>query len=78
MRILTKRKYQFGYGENKIITAGNYAIEDVPDWVVDDPLFKLAKADGDIEVMEEKPQIQVTEETKPKAATKKKAVDNKE
>ena len=72
MRILTKRKYQFGYGENKIITAGSYAIEDVPDWVVDDPLFKLAKADGDIEVMEEKPQIQVTEETKPKAATKRK------
>lgn len=60
MRILTKRKYQFGYGENKIITAGGYAIEDVPDWVKDDPLFKLAKADGDIEIMEVKPQIQVS------------------
>lgn len=54
MRILTKKKYQFGSGENKVISSGNYVIEDVPDWVEKDPLFKLAKEDGDIEVLEAK------------------------
>ena len=54
MRILTKKRYQFGHGDTKIITTGNYAIEDVPDWVEKDPLFKLAKEDGDIEVLEAK------------------------
>ena len=51
MRILTKKRYQFGHGDTKVITTGNYAIEDVPDWVEKDPLFKLAKEDGDIEVL---------------------------
>lgn len=54
MRILTKKRYQFGHGDTKVITTGNYAIEDVPDWVEKDPLFKLAKEDGDIEVLEAK------------------------
>ena len=54
MRILTKKRYQFGHGDTKVITTGNYAIEDVPDWVGKDPLFKLAKEDGDIEVLEAK------------------------
>lgn len=54
MRILTKKRYQFGHGDTKVITTGNYAIEDVPDWVEKEPLFKLAKEDGDIEVLEAK------------------------
>ena len=54
MRILTKKRYQFGHGDTKVITTGNYAIEDVPDWVEKDPLFKLEKEDGDIEVLEAK------------------------
>lgn len=54
MRILTKKRYQFGHGDTKVITTGNYAIVDVPDWVEKDPLFKLAKEDGDIEVLEAK------------------------
>lgn len=54
MRILTKKRYQFGHGDTKVITTGNYAIEDVPDCVEKDPLFKLAKEDGDIEVLEAK------------------------
>jgi hypothetical protein len=54
MRILTKKRYQFGHGDTKVITTGNYAIEDVPDWVEKDPLFKSAKEDGDIEVLEAK------------------------
>ncbi|RGQ85553.1 hypothetical protein DWY77_02805 [Megamonas rupellensis] len=54
MRILTKKRYQFGHGDTKVITTGNYAIEDVPDWVEKDSLFKLAKEDGDIEVLEAK------------------------
>lgn len=54
MRILTKKRYQFGHGDTKVITTGNYVIEDVPDWVEKDPLFKLAKEDGDIEVLEAK------------------------
>lgn len=72
MRILTKKRYQFGHGDTKVITTGNYAIEDVPDWVEKDPLFKLAKEDGDIEVLEAK--IQSTkveaEPKEPKTETK--------
>ncbi|WP_302530233.1 hypothetical protein [Megamonas funiformis] len=75
MRILTKKKYQFGSGENKVISSGNYVIEDVPDWVEKDPLFKLAKQDGDIEVLEEK--IQSTKVEKVEAEPKEPKTETK-
>lgn len=51
MRIYSKKTYMFKNGD-EIEFIRNEEIKDVKDWVADDPLFKLAKADGSIEEIE--------------------------
>lgn len=51
MRVYSKKTYMFKNGD-EIEFIRNEEIKDVKDWVADDPLFKLAKADGSIEEIE--------------------------
>lgn len=48
MIILTKKRYCFRDGNEKVETAGNSLVETVPDWVAKTPLFKLAAEEGNI------------------------------
>lgn len=48
MIILTKKRFCFRNGNEKIETAGNGIVETVSDWVAETPLFDLAVNDGDI------------------------------
>ena len=57
MQILTKKRYQFTNGEEKVVTQGNFVVENVPDWVKKDDFFKMAVDDGDILVLEGKGKV---------------------
>lgn len=70
MIILTKKRYCFRNGDVKVETAGGGAIETVPDWVAQTPLFKLASEGGNIYEMKSKGRT-VTESAK-KASKKQK------
>lgn len=48
MIILTKKRYCFRDGNEKVETAGNSVVETVPDWVANTPLFQLAAEEGNI------------------------------
>lgn len=48
MIILSKKKYQFKNGDERVITQGGGIIETVPEWIVKDPLYKDAEAEGNI------------------------------
>ena len=52
MQILSKKRFQFGSGSTKFVTAGGLVIETAPDWIAKDPLYALAVADGDITVIQ--------------------------
>lgn len=75
MIILTKKRYCFRNGDVKVETAGGGAIETVPDWVAETPLFKLASEGGNIYEMKNKGRT-VTEQTPKKAAKKQKAAED--
>ncbi len=80
MIILTKRRYCFRNGNEKIETIGGGAIETVPDWVAKTELFELAVAGGNImeiadksrKVTEEAPVVEDTTEEEPKKPAAKK------
>lgn len=55
MQILSKKRFQFGSGSTKFVTAGGLVIETAPDWIAKDPLYALAAADGDITVIQSAP-----------------------
>ena len=61
MIILTKRRYCFRNGNEKIETIGGGAIETVPEWVAKTELFELAVAGGNIMEIADKSR-KVTEE----------------
>lgn len=48
MIILSKRRYQFKNGDERVITQGNGVIETVPDWVAKTDLYQDAEAEGNI------------------------------
>lgn len=50
MRIFTKKSFEFENAEEKVVTSP-LAIQDVPAWVKDNWLFKMAKKDGDVEII---------------------------
>lgn len=52
MQILSKKRFQFGSGSTRFVTAGGMVIETAPDWITKDPLYALAEADGDITVIQ--------------------------
>lgn len=69
MIILTKRRYCFRNGAEKIETIGGGAIETVPDWVAKTELFELAAAGGNIMEIADKSR-KVTEEAPAKKSGK--------
>lgn len=53
MRIFSKKTFQFDHpaGTETAVIAQMQNFADVPDWVADSTMFKLAQADGDVEVI---------------------------
>lgn len=68
MQILTKKRFCFRNGEEKVETAGGGAIETVPDWVAKTRLFDLAVSDGNIIELAVKSRKVAEKPTKAKAA----------
>lgn len=64
MIILTKKRFCFRNGNEKIETAGNGIVETVPDWVAETPLFQLAVNDGAL--LEVKSKGRTVSKAKPK------------
>lgn len=53
IRVITSRKLRF-YSpkrEENVVTEGHNIIQDLPDWVVEDNMFKLAKTSGILQVL---------------------------
>lgn len=55
MRIYSNKSLLFINGDERV-KVKNFEMTDVPDWVKDTPLFKLAKADGTLTIIESKEQ----------------------
>ncbi|MBD5572390.1 hypothetical protein [Clostridium botulinum] len=55
MRIYSNKSLLFINGDERK-KVKNFEMTDVPDWVEDTPLFKLAKADGTLTVIESREQ----------------------
>lgn len=72
MRVLATKSLLFTQGEESV-TIKNHEIKDVPDWVAETMLFKLAQKDGTIQVIENREQQKEAENNKP--AANKKPVD---
>lgn len=70
MVILSKKKFVLGAGDTRFVTKGGMQLEDAPDWIVKDPLYKLALADGDIIVTK-------SEAAEPEKPTSKKGAASK-
>ncbi|MGD8188565.1 hypothetical protein ACQCN2_01060 [Brevibacillus ginsengisoli] len=53
MRIFSKKSFQFDHPTGQepavVVLAGSFV--DVPDWVSDSTMFKLASQDGDVDVI---------------------------
>ena len=53
MRVFTKKAFKFVQTPGgEFVTTKALSFTDLPDWVVKDPLFSWAKAEGSIEVIE--------------------------
>lgn len=67
MRVFAKKSFQFDHptDENQKVTVQALDFANVPDWVVDSTMFKLASAEGSVDVVDGKTQEAVAE----KAAT---------
>ena len=53
IRVITSRKLRF-YSpkrEENVVTEGHNIIQDLPDWVVEDNMFKMAKTSGILQVL---------------------------
>ena len=48
MTIMTKKKFCFRNGDEKVETQGNNIIETVPDWVAETELYQLAAAEESV------------------------------
>lgn len=76
MRIFSKKAFQFDHpaGSAPAVTVQAGSFGDVPDWIADSIMFKLAKQDGDVEVIgSRQDEIAAETGTKAKAAAKTKA-----
>ena len=53
MRVFTKKSFRFVHpsGEKSVVTKA-LSFTELPDWVVKDPMYEWALADGDIEVIQ--------------------------
>lgn len=62
MRIFVKKAFLFKNRETgQSIKTAPLSFSDVPEWVMQDPIFALAKQDGDIESIESKVQEKILE-----------------
>lgn len=52
MRIFTKKAFEFKNADGEKVVTRPLDFADVPDWVVNDPIFGWGKKDGDITVAE--------------------------
>jgi hypothetical protein len=61
MRLIVKKALEFAHPKTgETVAASPLVIADVPEWVRDTQMFKWAKADGDIEILEAKTVTLVT------------------
>ncbi|MHB8084049.1 hypothetical protein [Clostridium botulinum] len=77
MKIYTNKVLLFKDGDLQH-KATNFEIQPAPDWIKDTPLFKLAKADGTLTVIESKEQTIAAEngDLKNKGKNKEKGSNN--
>ncbi|OHW63078.1 hypothetical protein EUAN_08620 [Andreesenia angusta] len=80
MRVMATRSLLFTRGEEEV-KIKHHEIKDVPDWVAETMLFKLAQKDNTIQVIENKLQQKEAENSKPatnkKPATKESPAEEK-
>lgn len=64
MRVMATKSLLFTRGEENVVIK-HHEIKDVPDWVGETMLFKLAQKDNSIQVIENKTQQKEAENSKP-------------
>lgn len=79
IRIFAAKSFLFSNGEEEV-EVKNREMKEVPDWVADTQLFKLAEIDGNIQIMESKAvqkEVEKTGTTTKQAKKKEKAEEEK-
>lgn len=74
MRVFSVKSFLFVRGEEKV-KVRNQEMKDVPDWVAETQLFKLAQIDGNIQILSSKSEEKQVEKD---GTTVKKAQEKKE
>jgi hypothetical protein len=72
MRIFAKKAFGFRAPDGTLVSTTPGQFQDVPDWVGEDDLFKLAAAEGSIEVVQMKPSVAVPDKKEEKQEKKEK------
>ena len=77
MRLFSNKSYTFQKGELEV-SIKNQEIKDMPDWIEETLLFKLAKKEGSISIIETPEQLKAAENGKKNGGkAKEKNTDNK-